>query len=81
VRDEERQIGTPVSAAIERVLEQHGKPTDDIEQRVTLLWSTIHGLVTLTMAGRFEQAYGATLFEQMIRDSLAAWGISDINEA
>lgn len=74
-RAEERRIGEPVAAAIGALLEQHGQQADDLDRRVLLLWSTLHGLISLTMAGRFQRDEAAELIPQIVRDALAAWGI------
>jgi AcrR family transcriptional regulator len=46
---------------------------DDIDAAVHILWSTLHGLVSLTMAGRIDGGAerGAALVEQAARDFLA----------
>jgi hypothetical protein len=46
-----------------------------VEQKVVLLWSSLHGLLTLTMAGRFDREYALLLRDQIARDVLLAWGI------
>jgi len=75
VRAEERQIGEPVAAAISAFLRHHGQEPVDVDRKVALLWSTLHGLITLTMMGRFTQDEAAQLTQQMVRDAVAAWGI------
>jgi AcrR family transcriptional regulator len=74
-RADGQQIAEPVAATIEAVLVHHGHTPRDVDQKVELLWSTMHGLVTLTMAGRFEQAHAATLATQAVRDALTVWGV------
>jgi AcrR family transcriptional regulator len=75
VRAEERQIGEPVAAAISAFLRHHGREPVDVDRKVVLLWSTLHGLTTLTMMGRFTQDEAAQLTQQMVRDAIAAWDI------
>ena len=72
---EERQVGEPVAAAISALLLHHGREPVDVDRKVVLLWSTLHGLITLTMMGRFTQDEAAQLTQQMVRDALAAWGV------
>jgi AcrR family transcriptional regulator len=73
--EEGRRAGAPAIAAVEAVLTQAGLEPRDAEPKVVLLWSTIHGLITLTMAGRFSQAEGEALALQAVRDALLAWGV------
>lgn len=74
-RADGQQIAEPVSASIAAVLVHHGHTPQDVDQKVELLWSTMHGLVTLTMAGRFAQSHAATLAAQAVRDALTVWGV------
>jgi len=74
-RADGHQIAEPVAAIIEAVLVHHGHTPRDVAHKVELLWSTMHGLVTLTMAGRFGQAHAATLAAQAVRDALTVWGV------
>lgn len=69
-------IGEPVGAIVAELLVQHGKEPQNVDQKVDLLWSTIHGLVSLTMAGRFSRSQSTALVEQAICDALRAWSVS-----
>ena len=74
-RKEGEKIGEAVGKVIEEILRENGKEVEDIEGKVTLLWSTVHGLVALTMVGRIGggQKEAERLAEQAARDALAAW--------
>jgi AcrR family transcriptional regulator len=74
-RADGQQIAEPVAASIEAVLVHHGLAPHAVEQKVELLWSTMHGLITLTMAGRFAQPHAAALAAQAVRDALTVWGV------
>lgn len=76
-----KQVGTPAGDSISALLIQHGKAPRDVERKVDLLWSTLHGLVTLTMAGRFERQHATELVEQGINDALTAWGVHSTSNA
>jgi len=75
VQPEERQVGDPVAAVIRELLAHHGQEPGDVGRKVVLLWSALHGLVTLTMAGRFDSTYAQDLTHQMLRDTFVAWGV------
>jgi AcrR family transcriptional regulator len=75
VQPEERQVGDPVAAVIRELLAHHGQEPGDVDRKVVLLWSNLHGLVTLTMAGRFDHNFAEELTHQMLCDTLVAWGI------
>jgi AcrR family transcriptional regulator len=72
---DERRVAEPVVAVIVALLGD----IDDVEVKVALLWSTIHGLITLTMAGRFTEAEAERIIQQMLQDTLIAWGIRPLN--
>ncbi|GLV59903.1 hypothetical protein KDH_67270 [Dictyobacter sp. S3.2.2.5] len=60
---------------IRRVFESRSWPQDHLAEKVNIVWSTAHGLVTLTMADRIigGQSEAMHLLEQSIQDSLLAW--------
>jgi AcrR family transcriptional regulator len=70
-----RRAGAPAIASVEALLTHEDIEPHEVERKVVLLWSTIHGLITLTMAGRFSQAEGEALALQAVRDALVAWGV------
>jgi NhaP-type Na+/H+ or K+/H+ antiporter len=57
------------------LLVKNGKETEDVWAKVTLAWGTLHGLVSLAMAGRLpggnEEA--ERLVHRAVRDFLNAW--------
>lgn len=69
------RIGDEAGRVIEDIFSKYGKEVQDVNGKVTLLWSTIHGLVALMMAGRLAGGQKETerLAEQAVRDALAAW--------
>lgn len=70
-------IGEVVGSVVTALLVKHGKDLYKVDQKVELLWSTIHGIVTLTMTGRFAQQQATELIEQGVRDACLAWGIQE----
>ena len=73
--DEGQQIDDVVTEAIKKVLETHGWSTNHLAERVNILWSTAHGLVTLSLAGQLRggQSRAQELLDQAIQDALLAW--------
>jgi AcrR family transcriptional regulator len=69
------KLADEMAGKLEKILEENGKETKDIFEKVEIAWATLHGLVALTMAGRI--AGGAEeaerLVDQAMRDYLAAW--------
>jgi hypothetical protein len=64
-----------VRAAIEDWNQTHGVRMADLDAAVDILWATMHGLVTLTMA---QLVYGGSnrarhLLSQAVNDLLIAW--------
>ncbi|MFT4037537.1 MAG: TetR/AcrR family transcriptional regulator [Thermomicrobiales bacterium] len=72
-REEGRATITPAVAVVASLLAAHGRDPADAERVCTLFWCTIHGLVTLTMAGRFTREEGAALAISAARETLEAW--------
>ncbi len=75
LQKEGEKIAEAIGDVIEEVLKENGKEVEDVWDKVTLLWGTAHGLVSLAMAGRivggFEEA--GRLGNQAARDYLSAW--------
>ena len=71
-------IGELAAEAVERLLQDQGKPVEQLDTKVSLLWSTMHGLISLIMAGRIAGEPGelTPLVEQYIQDTLTAWQIT-----
>lgn len=76
VAAEGRRAGEPAVAAIAALLTERGLDPADAERKTDLLWGAIHGLVSLTMAGRFSRDEGAALAAETVGDALAGWGCS-----
>jgi AcrR family transcriptional regulator len=75
LQKEGEKIGEAMAEVIEEILQKNGKEAEDVRDKVTLGWGTIHGLVALAMAGRIvggnEEAQ--RLANQAVRDYLSAW--------
>ena len=75
LRKEGEKIAEAIGEVIEEILKENGKEVEDVWGKVTLLWGTVHGLVSLAMAGRIvggdEEAQ--RLVDQAVRDYLVAW--------
>ena len=72
---EGERIGDVVGHVLEELLQEHGDEAEDIEGKVTLLWSTVHGLVALAMVGRIPggERQARKLAKQAAHDYLTAW--------
>ena len=72
------RIGELAAEVVERLLLDQGKPVEQIETKVYLFWSAMHGLISLIMAGRIAGEPGelTPLVEQYIQDTLTTWHIS-----
>lgn len=65
-----------VAFAIAALLAERGLDAGAAGRKATLYWATVHGLVTLTMAGRFSRDEGAALAQEAADDALIAWGVA-----
>ncbi len=63
----------PAVAVVGPLLARHGRDPQDAERLCVLFWCTMHGLVSLTMAGRFTREEGAALAASAAQDALASW--------
>jgi AcrR family transcriptional regulator len=72
---EGEKVAEVVGNVLEEILHDHGTEVEDIEGKVTLMWSTVHGLVALTMVGRIPggQTEARKLARQVARYYLTAW--------
>lgn len=50
-----------------------GGLADDADDRVALIWATVHGVVSLAMAGRFSREQARRLIARAAREALLAW--------
>ena len=74
-RNEGEKIGAVVGEVVQEILQKRGKDPEDVEGKVTLLWSTVHGIVALAMVGRIPggQNVARNLARQAAHDYLTAW--------
>ena len=72
---EGQQIEDVVAATVKDVLDAQKLSTSHLADRVNILWSIAHGLVTLTMADRITggQAKAMQLLECAFQDMLLSW--------
>jgi AcrR family transcriptional regulator len=75
LRKEGEKIGNAMAGVLEEILVKNGKEAEDVWEKVTLAWGTLHGLVALAMAGRIPDGAEETerLVDQAARDYLSAW--------
>ncbi len=73
--EEGEKVGEAVGGVVAEAMSACGKEPRDVEEKVLTLWSTAHGLVALTMAGRIEggKEEAERLGERAIRDALVTW--------
>jgi AcrR family transcriptional regulator len=71
-RAEERATVEPAAAVVGEILARHGRDVAEAEGLSVLQWATVHGLVTLTMSGRFTREEGAALAALAGRNALEA---------
>ena len=74
-QSEGEKIADVVGNVLEKLLQEYGNKAEGIEGKVTLLWSTVHGLVALTMVGRIPggEKQARKLARQAAHDYLTAW--------
>jgi AcrR family transcriptional regulator len=72
---EAREAFAALRNAVCRVLDAHGVQRSDIDGDVDIFWSTLHGLITLTMAGRMKGGVPRAfpLVERAVQNLLRAW--------
>jgi AcrR family transcriptional regulator len=73
LRTEGEKIGAVMAEAVEKFLVENGKEATDVWDKVTILWSSAHGLVALAMAGRIPDSEATKLLDQAVREHLVAW--------
>ena len=75
LQKEGEKIAEAIGDAIQEILRENGREVEDVWGKVTMLWGTVHGLVSLAMAGRIvggdEEA--RRLADRAVRDYLVAW--------
>lgn len=74
VAAEGRRAAEPAVEVVAALLAERGLDPAAAERKTALLWGAIHGLVSLTMAGRFSREEGAALAAEATGDVLAGWG-------
>ena len=74
LRKEGEKIAAAMAETLTEVLTQNGKDTDDVWEKVTIAWGTLHGLVALALADRIPAGDETErLVDQAVRDHLSAW--------
>ena len=75
LQEEGEKIAGVMARVIEKILKENGKEVEDVWGKVTLLWSTAHGLVSLYMADRIVGGKEETqrLADQATRNFVSAW--------
>ncbi len=75
LRKEGEKIAGAIAEVLEEIFAQNGKEAEDVWAKVTLAWGTMHGLVSLDMAGRLTggKEEAERLADQASRDYLNAW--------
>ena len=75
LRKEGEKIAENMAEVLTEILAMNGREKEDVWAKVTLAWGTLHGLVSLAMAGRLpggnEEA--ERLADHAARDFLKAW--------
>ncbi len=76
---EAQSVFATVREVIHAVMSAHGVERPDLDGDVDILWSTLHGLISLTMAGRIAggEPRAATVVERAVQDLLRAWGAEE----
>ena len=76
---EAQSVFAAVREVVHAVMSDHSVQRADLDGDVDILWSTLHGLVSLTMAGRIARGEprAATLVERAVQDLLRAWGAEE----
>lgn len=76
-REEGEKVAAPVARLVGEIRRENGMAADDIDidRDVMVLWSTMHGLVSLAMAGRIAggEHEAARLAAGAVRVYLAGW--------
>lgn len=75
LQKEGEKIGEVVGEVIEEILDSNDKEVEDVEGRVTLLWSTVHGIIALRMAKRIVggEEEAERLVDKAVGDYLRSW--------
>src|SRR6266849_4709924 len=76
---EARNAFAAVRETVHAALEAHGVRHPDLDGDVDILWSTLHGLISLTMTGRIAggESRAASLVERAVNDLLVAWEVEE----
>ncbi|MBA3426523.1 MAG: TetR/AcrR family transcriptional regulator [Rubrobacteraceae bacterium] len=75
LRKEGEKIAGSMAEVIEEIMRENGKDAANVWDKVVLGWATVHGIVSLAMAGRIAggEAEAERLVDQAIRDYLKSW--------
>ncbi len=76
---EARSAFAAVRETVRAALKAHGVRRPDLDGDVDILWSTLHGLISLTMTGRIAggEPRAASLVERAVNDLLVAWEVEE----
>jgi len=74
---EARNAFAAVREIVRAALETYGVEHPDLDGDIDILWSTLHGLISLTMAGRIAggEPRAASLVEHAVHNLLIAWKV------
>jgi len=75
LRKEGEKIAETMAEVLAQALAKNGKEANDVWEKVTIAWGSLHGLVALYMAGRIPGGAreAERLANQAARDFLRAW--------
>ena len=74
LRKEGEKIAATMAGVLAEVLAKNGKEADDVWEKVTIAWGTLHGLVALALAGRIPAGEETErLVDRAVRDHMSAW--------
>ena len=74
LRKEGEKIAVTMAGVLAEVLTKNGKEADDVWEKVTIAWGTLHGLVALALAGRIPAGEETErLVDRAVRDHMSAW--------
>lgn len=76
---EAQSVFAAVREVVHAVMSAHGVQRPDLDGDVDILWSTLHGLISLTMAGRIAggEPRAALLVKRAVQEQLQAWGAEE----
>lgn len=74
LRKEGEKIAETMARTLTEVLAKNGEEADDVWEKVTIAWGTLHGLVALALADRIPAGEETErLVDHAVRDYLKSW--------